>query len=254
MKRLTIIPFLLLIGAQVGCTTTILINGHVYYVEEFFTDKKAIELTSAAVEGDIPKVEKLVAEGVNIDSRGKDGITPLYLALIAKNYEGFEKLLQLGAEPNIDLPKGPDILYVCLAYPDSRFLKAALKYGADPNKEYSSSYYLLTYAALIDFPIDNIKMLLDGGANPDIALDIIQNPFLTAIQTRHYRTAQLLLEYGSKALENDTIRKEAIDAIEKSAQFEGSKELAERTELVKYLEEVKGLKLKLLHPEGTKRR
>ncbi len=45
-------------------------------------------------------MEELVKEGANVNEIGKDGITPLFFCILGKKYEGFEKLLELGANPN----------------------------------------------------------------------------------------------------------------------------------------------------------
>src|SRR5688572_20880315 len=69
-------------------------------VGEIFQDRDVRALANAAARGQVTKIEELITEkGINVDSEGYIGITPLWWALQRKNLPGFEKLLQLGADP-----------------------------------------------------------------------------------------------------------------------------------------------------------
>ncbi len=56
--------------------------------------------------GDTEEIDELLNQGVDINHAGKHGITPLWWALVAYNYEGFAHLLEKGAEPNPKIRDG----------------------------------------------------------------------------------------------------------------------------------------------------
>ncbi|MDO4628369.1 MAG: ankyrin repeat domain-containing protein [Planctomycetia bacterium] len=66
--------------------------------DKIFEDKQVLELAHAIQKNNIPKIKKLVADGVNVNTTGKDGMTPLYYAIAAED-ETFRCLLELGANP-----------------------------------------------------------------------------------------------------------------------------------------------------------
>lgn len=70
-------------------------------LEQFFIDLPIQELVKTAELGEIETVRKLVAEGVNINAQGLDGMTPLIWTLIKGNRNGVNALLKVGADPDI---------------------------------------------------------------------------------------------------------------------------------------------------------
>ena len=66
---------------------------------EIFKDKKVRSLAIAAEEGSTNKIDQILAEGVDVNSVGDEGVTPLAWALLKMNKVGFEHLLKRGADP-----------------------------------------------------------------------------------------------------------------------------------------------------------
>jgi ankyrin repeat protein len=112
---------------------------------DYFTDEKAASLAHAAAKGDTVTVAKLLAEGVDVNVHGRDGITPIIWTLLKENKEGFEYLLQHGADPNFQLPDGTSDLAKQLPFAgnsavsfaarnaDIWYLDTVLKYGGNAN-------------------------------------------------------------------------------------------------------------------------
>lgn len=99
-------------------------------IEEVFPDAGTQELARAASEGDLAKINDLVSTGVDVNSIGTQGATPLFWSM--KNFNGFEALLKLGANPNA--PVGDSsIMYWLTQIEEIRFLQVALQYGGNPN-------------------------------------------------------------------------------------------------------------------------
>ena len=54
-------------------------------LQDFYQEKDVIELAEAAAEGDIRRIDELSVDGRNINHIGRDGMTPLLWALMAKS-------------------------------------------------------------------------------------------------------------------------------------------------------------------------
>ena len=69
--------------------------------EDYFNDPKVIALCRAIEAADVAEMEKLIVEGVDVNTRGKDGVTLLLWALPDAKPQRFECLLRHGANPNV---------------------------------------------------------------------------------------------------------------------------------------------------------
>lgn len=175
-------------------------------IETMFPDESVRALAEAAGKGKLKKVDELVAQGINVNSRGKKNATPLYWAL--RNFEGFEKLLQLGADPNLLIADATAVVHSAAQHKDIRFLKAVLDYGGDPN---------LTAGHMNETPIFNtiglrtmdleeaMFLLLDSGADINIQNEGEQfgmpwggtTPLIKASNLGRYDIVYKLLEKGA---------------------------------------------------------
>ncbi|MCP5049872.1 MAG: hypothetical protein GY940_22070 [bacterium] len=63
-------------------------------------------LHKAAMEGNIPVMEKVLQEGAAVDTQDKKGYTPLYVASMAGQLESVRYLLDHGASVNVRTPSG----------------------------------------------------------------------------------------------------------------------------------------------------
>lgn len=100
-------------------------------LETMFKDLKVRALAKAAGNGRIKTVEKLVSQGVDVNARGKKGVTPLFYSLRNSNLKGFNKLLELGADPNIIFTSS--VMHLSARHKNIEFLKSALEHGGNPN-------------------------------------------------------------------------------------------------------------------------
>ncbi|MCJ2166324.1 MULTISPECIES: ankyrin repeat domain-containing protein [unclassified Pseudodesulfovibrio] len=64
-------------------------------------DRQAQQLALAASEGDLEYIDKLLAQGADPNAAGRSGITVPCWVLYHPNKEGFRRLLEHGADPNI---------------------------------------------------------------------------------------------------------------------------------------------------------
>lgn len=66
----------------------------------YFNDPQVIKLCRAAISGNVRVIDELVAAGVDVNSRGEDGMTPLLFSLVGTNKSGLRRLMAHGADLN----------------------------------------------------------------------------------------------------------------------------------------------------------
>ena len=81
-------------------------------LETMFPDESVRALAKAAAKGRVGTVEELVDLGVDVNASGTKGATPLFWAM--SNYNGFKKLLELGADPNVIFGNGGSIMHIAV--------------------------------------------------------------------------------------------------------------------------------------------
>jgi len=134
-------------------------------LEALFPDHRVRALAEAAGKGKGQVVEGLVRQGVAVNSRGTKGATPLFWAM--RNIEGFEKLLDLGADPNL-IFDGSSVMHKAARNGDIAFLQKALKYGGDPNLiagKFNEAPIFKTIGVIGSEKELAMILLLDSGAN-----------------------------------------------------------------------------------------
>lgn len=226
-------------------------NGFDAYEE--FEDSLTASLCKAAEKDDIAELDRLVEEGADVNAVGKHGVTPLLWSMMgdeSKCRKSFVRLLEHGADPNatiaverefpfwwwyIEPYHGESVTSLCAGMKDSSFLIAALEHGGDPN--YTDSWGRTPiFLAISERPrhlrlfrsmSDNVRILLEGGANPNHSslgsgsplLNTVQANFITTNGFRSdYETALVLLEHGAVwRLEDEKlsfIELEILDAVD----------------------------------------
>lgn len=166
------------------------------------------QLCRAAKFGYLAEIERLVAKGVDVNKRHKLGWTALQVAAINGNSEAVEKLLKLGADPNLGdefsnvyqtaLEKGLNSLDVLVRREDE--FNDRLN-----NRTTFRGFTALHYSVLADDK-NVIKALLDGGADPTIVNDAGHPPIKYA---REKGDIAYLLEEHMKKHEKIQRKKEA---------------------------------------------
>jgi len=172
--------------------------------KDYFTDAKVVALAKAAQRGDVAEIDRLVAEGVDVNSKGKGGITPLWFPITTSNKKGFRRLLEHGADPNIQDEEGDSVIHLVARAPDdSEWLEMVLEHGGDPNLvdpiDTIDSYKNTTplFRAIDSRNLRNVKLLVNAGANVDHQNIRLETPAMEATGYRWYRAVYLLLETGS---------------------------------------------------------
>jgi uncharacterized protein len=135
---------------------------------EVFANEAVAGLARAACEGRTDEVRRLSAEGVDANSVGLEGMTPLIWATNCGSLEGVRSLLDAGANPN-SAATGFHPVYVAVDNSQSEILAMLLSRGGDPNAALpDTTWTALNLAFSIGLETDNwasYEMLLDSGAN-----------------------------------------------------------------------------------------
>jgi len=168
------------------------------------------KLASAAKENDVESFARIFKrDSFNLDfQEPRFGKTLLMLSVLNHQYELCEKLLELGANPNIhDFNDGTSAIISAAGIDtdlrDTTFLKLLLRYGANPNDEEAGpsrkgkigkTTPILNAAEL---SIEKVKVLVRAGANINYKNDREFTPLASSLLQERFDIALYLLENGA---------------------------------------------------------
>jgi ankyrin repeat protein len=164
-------------------------------LETMFPDESVRALANAARKGRIKKIDDIVRSGVDVNSRGRRGATPLFWAM--RNYNGFHKLLELGADPNVVFEDGGTIFYWAVVSNRPKILRAMLDYGGNPNTVSGSSLGTTPIFEAIWQGTEMIDILLNAHADINARDKFGSTPMMNAAATGDYDIILYLLEHGA---------------------------------------------------------
>lgn len=164
-------------------------------LETMFPDSQVRALAKAAGDGNVRKVEQLVREGVSVNARGTQGATPLFWAM--RDYNGFKRLLELGADPNVVYGDGNSVMLAAVSLKDQRILKAALEHGGNPNLAASDSTGRTPIFDAVGAGVDAVDLLLKHGADINARDSFDSTPVLSAAKVLNFEMVYHLLERGA---------------------------------------------------------
>jgi cytochrome c len=161
-----------------------------------FSELSAAPLHDAAKEGDLKRIEQLLAEGADINELTGPN-TPLHYAVQKKHPEAAELLIRRGADVNAARTTWGTPLHDAAAVGLTDIVRLMLERGANPNALRQSETPL--HLAARNGHTDIVKLLLDHGADIN-ALTVLDEPALhLAIIQGHVETAELLRKRGTMA-------------------------------------------------------
>jgi ankyrin repeat protein len=190
-------------------------------------------LISAAREGDIARINKLLNEGAKIDEPnvGKWSATPLYWSLYNCEYEAGEFLLNKGANVNIPDSYGFSTLMMAVSWcknVDVSFVEHLIEKGADVNFADADGKTGLHYA--ISAGADDVaRLLIEKGANVNAIDNNGTTPIILAVQKKSFFIAKLLLQRGADINWCDLHKKSAMSYAMKNDKM---MELLQTTEVI----------------------
>lgn len=173
-------------------------------VHEAFSDERVARLVSAGDREDLAGMDVAIRDGADVNTVGKDGISPLMWLLTNRHLKAAERLLQAGANPNYKEPKDNYSAMAVAAggtYPE--MLELLLKHGGDPNArgmEHDDPLLLIAAKYSRDA---NIDLLLKYGVDVNVHRSDNDTAANVAIRLGRFDIAAKLLERG---LNHDLLR------------------------------------------------
>ena len=116
-------------------------------------------------------LQAIIDHGADVNNASNDNCTALMLACAKRHADAINVLLKAGANPNITDDSGATCLMCAVGKDCSKeVLQAIIDYGADVNATSKENFSALMIACGEGYT-DNINMLMEAGANPNIADD-----------------------------------------------------------------------------------
>lgn len=134
-------------------------------------------LFRAAHEGDVAGIERLVAEGADVDARDARGRTPAHVAAFASEDEALRALAEAGADMNALEHRAYDVVTIAAVADDPELMSLAIELGNDPGLVTSPYLGTALIAAAHLGHAEAVRRLIDAGA----PLDHINNLHWTAV-------------------------------------------------------------------------
>ncbi len=174
-----------------------------------YFEGKALQLAIASENGDSDTITRLIKEdGVNPDTTfaSRDGIPLIAWPLRARSLDGLNALLEAGADPNARESKHMNgemihfnnAMVFAAMMDDPRYLALLLKHGGDPNIRNVNNETLLFQAYISGNQWENVKLLVENGAEVNESNRGSADTVLGWYTTRGgFEHAYWLLEHGA---------------------------------------------------------
>lgn len=168
-------------------------------IEQVFPDQRVLALVKATVRGNYAEADRQIQAGADVNYVGTEGISPLlwvlYEGTLKNDYRGLEYLLKAGADPNYrEAGEGLSAMYLAAGGNSVKLLELLLKHGGNPNLLGAFDKPLL-HVAVFENRKENIKLLLDYGADVNILRDR-RTAADSAVALGRYDLVLLFLERG----------------------------------------------------------
>jgi hypothetical protein len=213
------ISFWLLFLASVGiggCNRIAQVTATNWYdkfgwkAEDYFDDPQVIALCKAIQADDLKEIDRLIAQGANVNAIGKDNMTPLLWAFPDEKIDRFKKLLEHGADPNVlvksDLGTrsvimpGTAVTHLVCKTSFPGYFEEVFAHGGNPNlimSAYNDAplFLLLTSGTASQ---QRIQTLIDKGADLNYRNGTGTTPAAQAVSWGgQYEVALMLLKAGA---------------------------------------------------------
>jgi|EndMetStandDraft_3_1072993.scaffolds.fasta_scaffold340359_1 ankyrin repeat protein len=167
-------------------------------VSQVYEDAKVVALINAATDGRTNDVERLAAQGANVDGVGSDGTTPLIWALNARNAKGVEALLRAGANPNLSTEKlgGLSAMALVSGGDSLELLELILRYGGDAKGTGLGRKMKPLDRAAGQGRLQNVKLIVSAGADVNEHDEYGESAAIAAAERDRFEVVAWLLEHN----------------------------------------------------------
>ena len=191
MARSAKIIFIGLISISVGCAGPLNMPA----------PSPVPDLINAAHRGDAPKVEALLTEGADVNTRDQRGSTALIAASASPQIERevVQALLAKGADVNAKVNDGTTALMMASSRGHREIVQALLAKGAEVNARANNGMSVLMFAVSSPSspPREVIQALLAGGADVNTKANDGETALLVASAQGYLDVVQALLAKGA---------------------------------------------------------
>lgn len=182
---------------------------------------------------------KELLRNYKVNERTKRGITLLWWTANLGDYENFIFLLENGASPLNQTLDTYNIMELCAAQEDSRFLNAALEKGGSANLISYHRRATPIFTAVKYHNVENVETLLDAGAATNIADNIGRTPALWAAEFNAFEILVLLLKAGADPAIKDIWGLNVFESLKEKELESANPQLSYLKEAINLIEEKK---------------
>lgn len=175
--------------------TTAILGFIAFYF--LFVPCMGAEIHKAAMEGDLEKVQALIADDPGLtDAKDEMGRTPLHLACHGGHIEMVKYLMAKGANIEAKFANGSTALYWAIPEGHIDVVKLLLAAGADIQAKQNDGTSLLHIAAALG-QTEIAELLIEEGLNPNTKQSEGSTPLIYAVSRGHSKIVELLLDKGA---------------------------------------------------------
>lgn len=153
---------------------------------------------------------ELIRNGAKMDTRNRDGMTPLILSLTSRHPDLAVAMLDEGAQPNFSMDNGITALIVAAQSNYDTVLQKLIEKGANLDQRTRTGETALMFAAVSN-SINIMDTLLKKGAKIDIQNDLGITALMLATSRENLAAVKLLLQFESDLGALDVSGRSAYD-------------------------------------------
>ncbi len=164
-----------------------------------FSNPDIAPLAEAVRRGDAQEIKRQL-ERIDVNTPGSDGTTLLHEAIRRGRPASVEALLEGGADPNRSNARGDTAVHAAAFSGDAALLRMVLAQGGDANARNTHTGATPLMQALLSPDAHQFEVLLDAGADPNLADDNQDTPLHVAARTNAGGAILKLLARGALPL------------------------------------------------------
>ena len=190
----------------------------------YFDTREAIAAADHIRRGDATGLETMIAEGLDVNLRGREGADLLKWSLLSGCPDCLEALLAGGARTDHE-PTGKyagtveqlllkPVMHLAASADDPTYLSLLLRHGGDPDALGVYGNKTIIFEAILNGRIDNVRLLVEAGADIHAREQgSLVTPLHDASTVNYYDIAYYLLEQGADPTLEDRWGYSLVDQI-----------------------------------------
>lgn len=152
----------------------------------------------AAEKGQVETCQYLLSRGADINHRNLSDETALWIALAFRHHEVATLLVNSGADVNLTDDRGESPLMLAVRDEDTEMIQTLISKGADVNHRVSGGSYSPLITTIMFDRVENAKLLLEAGADPNLADLHGRNPLSYATAKGDQQMIDLLVAHRAR--------------------------------------------------------